>query len=85
MPNTNKYYPFNNIINNPSGGSNQFVIRRYGRSYNNQIINGQRNGLPNIRMNFIKSNNWYYKSHTAVGRVGQSSQAGNLNAIRRRV
>jgi hypothetical protein len=85
MTQTNIFYPHNNFSNNPSAGSSQFVLRRYGRNYNNQIINGQRNGLPNIRMNFIKSNNWYYKSHTAYGRVGQSSQAGNLNALRRRV
>ncbi|MHA2399357.1 MAG: hypothetical protein ACXADU_10780 [Promethearchaeota archaeon] len=80
MTNTNKYYPYNNFNNNPSAGSSQFVLRRYGRSYNSSNI-----FLPNVPMTFIKSNNRYYNTHTAIGRVGQSSQAGNLNAIRRRV
>jgi len=48
-----------NFTNNPSTG-NQFTIRRYGRSYNSSNII-----LPNIRMQFIKSNNYYYNPHTA--------------------
>ena len=61
----------------------QFVIKRHGRSY-------KPNGygavfLPNIRMTFIKSNNWYYTPHTAKGRVGASCTPGNLGAVRRRV
>jgi len=61
----------------------QFVIsRKSGKSY-------QPNGLspvflPNIPMTFIKSNDWYYKPHTASGRVGASCRAGNLSAIKRR-
>ena len=78
MTNTNIYYPYNNFNNNPSAGSSQFVIRRYGRTNNSTF-------LPNLPMTFIKSNNHYYNPHTAIGRVGQSSQAGNLNAVRRRV
>jgi len=37
-----------------------------------------------VPMTFIKSNNKYYKPHTAIGRVGASCQAGNLRAVRRR-
>ena len=77
---TNIYYPYNNFNNNPSAGSSQFVLRRHGKSYNSNNI-----FLPNVPMTFIKSNNRYYTPHSAVGRVGQSSQGGNLNAIRRRV
>ena len=44
----------------------------------------QRFFLPNIRMTFIRSNNHYYKPHTAYGRVGASCGAGNLCAVRRR-
>ena len=40
--------------------------------------------LKSVPMTFIKSNNKYYKPHTAIGRVGASSQAGNLRAIKRR-
>lgn len=60
-----------------------FVIsRKSGKSY-------QPNGLspvflPNIPMTFIKSNNWYYKPHTASGHVGASCQAGNSRAVKRR-
>ena len=80
MPQTNIYYPYNNFNNNPSAGSSQFVLRRYGKSYNSNNI-----FLPNVPMTFIKSNNRYYTPHSAVGRVGQSSQGGNLNAIRQRI
>jgi hypothetical protein len=79
MVQTNIYYPYNNLKNNPSAGSSNFVLRRHGKKYNSTIF------LQNISMTFIKNNNKYYKSHTAVGRVGQSSQGGNLNAIKRRV
>lgn len=78
MTNTNIYYPYNNFNNNHSAGSSQFIVRRYGRTNNSTF-------LPNLPMTFIKSNNHYYNPHTARGRVGQSSQAGNLNAVRRRV
>jgi hypothetical protein len=61
----------------------QFVISHHGKSYKplgyGQVI------LPNIKMTFIKSNNYYYNPHTARGRVGASCQAGNLGAVRRRV
>jgi hypothetical protein len=67
-----------NFTNNPSTG-NQFTIRRYGRSYNSSNII-----LPNIRMQFIKSNNYYYNPHTAYGRVGASTSGANSRAIRRR-
>jgi hypothetical protein len=40
--------------------------------------------LKSVPMTFIKSNNKYYKPHTAIGRVGASCQAGNLKAVRRR-
>jgi hypothetical protein len=40
--------------------------------------------LQSVPMTFIKSNNWYYKPHTATGRVGASCQAGNLRAVKRR-
>jgi len=80
MSNTNIYYPYNNFANNSSAGSSQFVIKKWGRNYNKTNT-----FLPNVSMTFIKSNNWYYTPHTARGRVGQSCQAGNLNAVRRRV
>lgn len=51
---------------------------------NNRSQIPQRYFLPNIRMTFIRSNNHYYKPHTAYGRVGASCQAGNLGAVRRR-
>jgi len=66
--------------NNPYAGGNQFVLRKYGRSYNKDNIY-----LSNIPMTFIKSNNHYYNKNSARGMVGASSQAGNLGAIRRRV
>ena len=62
----------------------QFVISRYGSGKSYQPNGYSPIFLPNIRMTFIKSNNWYYKPHTANGRVGASCQAGNLSAIRRR-
>jgi hypothetical protein len=68
------------FTNTHTYSNNQFVIRRYGRSYNSTNI-----FLQNIPMTFIKSNNRYYNPHTARGMVGTSSQGGNLNAIRRRV
>lgn len=40
--------------------------------------------LKSVPMTFIKSNNKYYKPHTAIGRVGASCQSGNLRAVRRR-
>lgn len=80
MPQTNIYYPYNNFKNNPSAGSSQYVLNRHGKNYTSNNIT-----LPNVPMTFIKNNNRYYKSHTSVGRVGQSSQGGNLNAIKRRV
>ena len=66
--------------NNSSAGSNQFVLRKYGRSYNSSNIY-----LPNLPMTFIKSNNHNYNKNSARGMVGASSQAGNLGAVRRRV
>jgi len=66
--------------NNSSAGNNQFVLRKYGRSYNSSNIY-----LPNLRMTFIKSNSHYYNKNSARGMVGASSQAGNLGAVRRRV
>jgi len=60
----------------------QFTIKSYGKSY--KPMGFSPITLPNIKMTFIKSNNWYYTPHTANGRVGASCQAGNLRAIRRR-
>jgi hypothetical protein len=80
MTNTNIYYPYNNFVNNPSAGHNQFVLRRYGRDYK-----PSNTFLPYVPMTFIKNNNFYYNPHTARGRVGQSSQTAVLNAVRRRV
>jgi hypothetical protein len=61
----------------------QFVIsRKNGKSYQPHGLSSI--FLPNIPMTFIKSNNWYYKSHTASGRVGASCQAGNVRAVKRR-
>ncbi len=77
-----KYIDMSNALvftNNPSAGGSQFVLRRYGRSYNSSNIY-----LPNVRMTFIKSNNHYSNKNSARGMVGASSQAGNLNAIKRR-
>ena len=68
------------FTNNASAGGSQFVLRRYGRSYNSSNIY-----LPNVRMTFIKSNNHYYNKNSGRGMVGASSQAGNLGAIKRRV
>ncbi len=65
----------------------QFTIRSFGKSYQTKGSSsslGQPIFLPNIRMTFIKGNNFYYTPHTANGRVGASCQAGNLGAVRRR-
>lgn len=61
----------------------QFIIsRKAGKSY---LPNGLSPILlPNVRMTFTKSNNYYYNPHSANGRVGASCQAGNLRAVRRR-
>mgnify|MGYP006101345009 CR=1 FL=1 len=67
------------FTNNPSAGGSQFVVRRYGRSYNSSNIY-----LPNVPMTFIKNNNHYSNKNSARGMVGASSRAGNLNAIRKR-
>lgn len=49
----------------------QFVIsRKSGKSYKPNGLSPV--FLPNIPMTFIKSNDWYYKPHTASGRVGAS-------------
>jgi len=61
----------------------QFVLTRYGRIYKPNGLSSVL--LPNIPMTFIKNNNHYYNPHSARGRVGASCQAGNLNAVRRRV
>ena len=47
----------------------QFVIRHYGQTRPSGPLGWK---LPNIKMTFIKSNNHYYNSHTANGRVGAS-------------
>jgi hypothetical protein len=65
----------------------QFTISSFGKSYQTKGSSsslGQPIFLPNIRMTFIKGNNFYYTPHTANGRVGASCQAGNLGAVRRR-